>query len=74
MHQTTATAPAKFMAQRPIPGKRPLYFTGNRTPGWEVTPFIGSARLFDDEQAAAEAVLPWTELGQAFEVVQAGVL
>jgi hypothetical protein len=50
------------------------YLTGNLTPGWETTPFVSSAKVFDSEQAAADAARPLNEAGRQFVAVPAQVL
>lgn len=63
----------QYMAAEQAPGGQ-RFLTGNASPGWEITRFVSSAKLFPTKDAAEDAVKPWNNLGFKFEVVPAQVL
>lgn len=68
--EISGAAPPRFMATEPATKR---YLTGNTCPGWEITPFISSAKLFDRAEDAAAAAEPVNAKGRQFVVIPAAV-
>ena len=67
------TTPHGYMAAEEAPGGQ-RYLTGNVTPGWEITRFPSSAKIFSSAEEAASAAESMNRLGHKFEAIPAQVL
>lgn len=67
------TTPRGYMAAEQAPGGQ-RFLTANTCPGWEITRFVSSAKIFDSEDEAAAAADFWNRLGYSFKAVPAQVL